>query len=259
MKTPVLIAAYNEADRIGQTLHALDQATTEPFVIVNGVEGAEDTMRVAEEYTSHVYRRPEQGKLPALQYGLRQLFQYDADADKNPILFTDADTQPVIPEIWAPTLGEAVVGKQACAAAGIVFFHEGSRVDSTLRNTRRVLEALATVRGYTLKPAYGANLAINFAGDQDRIEQVLDAPHVWPAEDRYLAYLMAGDERRFSQTKWLGAAVMTSARYLRPLREKIGMHKRERLDENISHYGARQADTVTHYFDEFTQTLHKTQ
>lgn len=258
MKTPVIIPAFDEAEHIGSTLRALDAATTEPFVIVNGEQGARETLEVARTYVSHVYHRTEQGKFPAIQFALRTLAQYDDEAYDKPILFMDADTMPLRPKQWTRTLGSAVLGSTASAAAGLVFFHDGPIIDCALRNAHRFVEAAQSRRGYSLKPAYGANLAINFAGDMERLEEVLDAPHVWPAEDRYLAHLMAGEERRFTQTVRLGAAVLTSARSLVPLREKLGMREDERFDANVTRYGTRQADTVTHYFDEFAFVLRET-
>lgn len=258
MKTPVIIPAFDEADQIGPTLSRLDASTVEPFVVVNGDRGSSETAEVARFYTPNVFILREQGKLPAIQFALRKLYEYDADSYTNPIILTDADTKPLFPKSWGPAMSGAVVGPRACAAAGLVFFHDGPFFDSAARNMFRVYEAAKGYGKYSLKPAYGANLAVNFAGDTRLIDEVLNAPHIWPAEDRYLAHTIAGEQRRFRQVVQIGGVVLTSARFLPPLREKIGLQEEERFKSNVLYYGLRRANSVTHYFDEFKFVLRET-
>lgn len=71
MKTPVIIAAYNEAELIGKCLSHLDRDQVEPIVSVNGSTDA--TAEIARGFGVKVLDRPEQGKLPAIQDALKLL------------------------------------------------------------------------------------------------------------------------------------------------------------------------------------------
>jgi glycosyltransferase involved in cell wall biosynthesis len=255
MKTPIIIAAYNEAERIGATLRGLDAATTEPFVIVNGEEGFDETIEEALRYTPNVLGRPEQGKLPAIQAGLQRLLNHDTDAFSKPIIFTDADSRPLLSAQWAPTLSLAVAGELPRSAAGIAFLNEGDLLDCTLRSARRFMQAKRAAKTYSLDAVYGANMALNFAGDTELIDRVMDLPHIWPAEDRYLAHIVAGEEQRFTQLVSFGSAILTSARYLSPLRRKLFMSESKRAENNHDGYTIRKADGATHYFDQVSGLL----
>lgn len=87
---PVLIPARNEVDHIDNTLYALSRQATsvEPIVIVNG--STDRTADIARLTGASVIESPE-GKMPALQEGLRYLGKRALE----PVLILDADTKPL--------------------------------------------------------------------------------------------------------------------------------------------------------------------
>lgn len=257
MRTPVIIAAYNEAERIGTTLRGLDSNTVEPFVIVNGEQGSRETVDEASRYTPNVMQLDEQGKLPAIQLGLRKLLQYDEDAFSNPILLTDADSRPLMRTAWGPAMASTVAGDAARVAAGMVLLNDGPLIDNGLRSIRRMVQASRDRNAVSLSSVYGSNMAINFAGDTQKIEAVLDAPHIWPSEDRYLVHIIGAERGSFTQLASLGSSVLSSARYTSPLIKKLLLRGKERHTMNVDHYASRRASGTTHYFDWQNGSLHQ--
>jgi len=257
MKTPVIIPAFNEASQIGPTLRALDHNTVEPFVIVNGEKGADETAAAALMLTPNVFILPEQGKLPAIQYALKKLIEYDKDVYVNPILLSDADSWPLVRADWARVMGQAVAGNVARSAAGLTLLADGPVVDCGLRNARRLMRARQDQGTNTLRSAFGANMAINFANDHELLERVLEVPHVWPGEDRYLLHLAGGDgeRERFTQLASIGSTVLTSSRFLKPLVSTFGQSMDTRLSAKRKEYTFRKADSVTHFFDDEASLL----
>ena len=83
MKTPVLIAARNEAVTVGRLLERLPADLVEPIVIANGC--TDDRAAVAQSFGAVVLEREEPGKLPALQDGVRHLAERNRAVDE-PIL-----------------------------------------------------------------------------------------------------------------------------------------------------------------------------
>lgn len=256
MKTPVIIPAFDEAEHIGSTLRALDATTTEPFVIVNGEKGARETAEVASSYTPNVYIRPEQGKLPAIQFALKMLMKSDTHALAEPILFSDADSRPLAPRQWAHTMGQAVAGSVACSAAGLTLFSDGPLLDRSVRNARRIMRAREDSGTSSLRSSFGANMALNFANNHDLIDQTLNLPHIWPGEDRYLLHMIGGDKREhFTQLASRGSTVLQSARFMKPISSVLKEDLATRQADTIRHYISRRARTSTHYFQDETGVL----
>ncbi len=257
MKTPVIIPAFNEADTIGATLRALDATRVEPFVVVNGEQGWLDTAEAASSYTPHVFLQTEQGKMPAVQLALRKVLAYDSEAFGKPIIMTDADSVPLWTSRWSDELSIAVAGtKSARAAAGPIYFRDGPLVDTILRNTRRFFHVREARGSYV--GAIGANMVVNFANDPFVIDEVMNMPHIWPGEDRYLLRTVSGNDlARYSQLTSFGAAVVTSSRFLPPLFERFSMSPRERQLKSNRQYIERRAAAVAHFYDEDDGLLHE--
>lgn len=250
MKTPVIIPAYNEAETIGSTLKRLDENTVEPFVIVNGEEGATETVEAAQQYTSEVYISDAQGKLPSIQFALRTLLERDADMVNKPILFLDADSTPVFPKRWHDTMTQAVSGDMSRVAAGLLGYKDGTILDTTLRTGRRIQESAKAKANGNFNGVYGANMAMKF-GSEEKLEEILELDHIWPGEDRYMARLLSEENPdRFKQVMDMGSIVLASARFLPSfwyrLRNGAGAAKAVAGDD----YQTRRADSVTHYFDD---------
>ena len=94
MKTPVIIPAYNEELNIKTTLDSLPADLVEPYVMVNG--STDKTAQIAELTGAKVFNLIEQGRLPAVQYGLRQLGKLALE----PLFMIDADTRLQFPNRW---------------------------------------------------------------------------------------------------------------------------------------------------------------
>ena len=187
MRTPVIIPAYNEAERIGASLRGLDHAKVEPFVVVNGEQGRTETYAEAARYTSNVFLNPEQGKLPAVQLALR--------------------------------------------------------------NARRLLFVHQHKSDYV--GVIGSNISVNFAGNDDIIDEVLAMPHIWPGEDKYLIQKVSENSlERYTQLTSFGSAVVASARYLPPLTDRFTGSRAERKEKSAQDYKDRRAIGATHYYGE---------
>ncbi len=106
-KTPVLIAARNEADRIKFCLNSLNPYLTAPIVVVNDCH--DNTAEVARSTGATVIETDIPGKLHAIQLGLGRM---GAAAFGN-VLYTDADTRP-LSRHWSTAmirgLGDNTVG-----------------------------------------------------------------------------------------------------------------------------------------------------
>jgi glycosyltransferase involved in cell wall biosynthesis len=90
MNIPIIIAARNESQQIGETLDVLSRQThtVEPIVIVNG--STDRTADIARMAGARVLES-EEGKMPAIQAGLRYL----ANRAFEPLLILDADSKPL--------------------------------------------------------------------------------------------------------------------------------------------------------------------
>lgn len=240
MKTPVLIAACNEEAYIGQALAHLNAGTTEPLVVVNGSEDA--TAAEARHFTDNVFELPDKGKLPAIQYGLKQL----GSRALEPLLMLDADSYPIMPTRWAQGMTKSVAGKAPALTAGPIAFTDGTAIGSMIRSGRRMQQALAARSTGTLKATFGANLALNTA-TPEMLDMILGLEHIWPGEDRYMASLVR-DQGRFTQSVALGNTVLTSGRWLPSLRRRLQIGQAAAGDLVKGNYTNRRAPGVTHYF-----------
>ena len=177
MLTPVLIAARNEATALGRTLEALPEQT-EPIVIPNGC--MDTTATIAEGYGAKVIHGASEGKLPALQAGLRSL----GDRALEPLIVLDADTVPLFPSRWlARMLGAAEVhgGSSPIAVSGSVFYGGINPVLALYRDIGHWKNLLKN-RHQQNQGITGGNLLLQLY-DQGTLEQILGLPNFWPRDD----------------------------------------------------------------------------
>lgn len=240
MKTPVLIAACNEEAYIGQALAHLNAGTTEPFVVVNGSDDA--TAAEARRFTDNVFVLPDKGKLPAIQYGLKQL----GSRALEPLLMLDADSYPMAPIRWERGMTKSVAGEAPALTAGPIAFTDGTVVGSLVRSGRRMQQAVAARRTGALKGTFGANLALNIA-DPEMLDTILGLEHIWPGEDRYMASLVR-ERGKFTQSVAPWNTVLTSGRWLPSLRRRLRIGQAAAGDLVKGNYIDRRAPGVTHYF-----------
>lgn len=248
MKTPVIIAAYNEAEYIGRTLARLDSATTEPFVVVNGDVGADETVLAAEKFTDTVYRRDEQGKLPAIQFALRTLLARDSSLIQRPIILTDADTYPLFPKSWSDIIARSIEGEAPAIASGLTAHHDGPLPDRLIRSFRKMRQERRVAATGEFTAVSGANMAINI-GNDDVYEQLVGLPHIWPSEDRHMAYTIASssDGARFVRHTSLKTAVGQSMRFSPSMWSRIINGQEATVNRIQDDYARRRAAGVTHY------------
>lgn len=241
MKTPVLIAACNEAPYIGQTLDRLDAASVEPMVVANGSEDA--TAEIARSYLpdSHVIELADMGKLPAVQYGLKRL----GERALEPVLLLDADSYPVSTARWERSMRRSVAGEQPAAAAGLTGFH-GDISNGVIRSGRRFQQAIEARKTGNFTGTYGANMVLRLA-NRTMLECVLSMEHTWPGEDRYLASVVR-EQGEFTQVISPASLVLTSSRWLPSLRQRLQVGQKAAGDIVKDDYANRRAPGVTHYF-----------
>lgn len=156
-KTPVLIAARNEASCIKRCLNSLNPSLTEPIVVVN--DSNDDTAEVARSTGATVIETDTPGKLHAIQLGLMRM----GNAAFGNVLYTDADTQPLSRD-WSTAmirgLGNNTVGSGLFISTDRDPF--GSAAISCLRLGGAILK-IAKQEVY----CSGANMITHFRNEAD--------------------------------------------------------------------------------------------
>jgi len=233
MKTPVIIAAHNEAAMIGHALDKLDAKHVEPYVMANGCE--DETADVARSYGALVYETHEAGKLPAIQNILVAL----GDRALDPLLYLDADSYPVFTNRWHRRMLSALIHEVPSAVSGPIvldtFGATGLVYDSKyyLDNLRARHEGSVRFRG--------ANMA-TFLQREPVLKRILELPHIWPGEDCAMEIAIKSEGGSSRQVIHPGAAVVTSARYISPIGDLVMAGREETRKKSLKGYRERAAD-----------------
>lgn len=205
-RVPVLIAARNEGERIGSTLSALPPEA-EAFVIVNGC--TDDTAEVAVRHHAIVIESPVEGKLPAIQAGLRHL----GERALEPVVTLDADSRPAMPRSWLPTLlatRESLdADEPACVVGNSVYMHCNPlrAAMSTLAHWRMVAKTANDPRqGYF----HGRNMMLHLM-TEEALQDVLALPHIWPGEDEAVKDVVLSHGGNVVKALDVRGAVLTAA------------------------------------------------
>lgn len=209
-RIPVLIAARNEAECIGQTLDSLT-CQAEPIVIPNGC--TDKTAEIAEKFGATIIETEVEGKLSAIQAGIRHLGRRALE----PFVTLDADSQPAFPRYWLDSLLEAryhqPVNKPAIATGGLIF-RGGTSAISSLYRTIRSFEIYWSTRDDPHNgPSVGANMLIDPV-TFDALEGIQELPQIWPGEDAIIKDVIiesGGGIRR--STNPLAMVLTDSVRY----------------------------------------------
>ena len=186
MHIPVLIAARNEENFLPRTLDSLP-TNVEPIVVTNGC--TDQTIDVAHSAGVTVLENDIEGKLPAIQTGLRYLGERALD----PLLILDSDTRPLSNQ-WANVMHKSVASHNDLPriAGGLVFFSDHiDPVSSIVYSIKPVFDA----RKVGASHIRGANMALSFRNKR-LLDQVLAMPNYWPGEEAAIvdAFLEAKGE-----------------------------------------------------------------
>jgi len=203
MKTPVLIAAFNEESRIGVVLESLPRELVDPIVAVNGSSDA--TAEIARSFGATVHEFEEKGKLPALQQSLRRM----GDQALHPILLLDADTRPIFPTAWHNRMVRALrpMDETPVVIGAPVRFERNSQDPKSSTASAAIRSLYRQIHGATIHPRtmdtaggayYGPNQGFKLANDE-LLEQVLALPHVWPKEDLMIAETITEHGGQYTQ------------------------------------------------------------
>lgn len=205
-KVPVLIAARNEGEHIGDTLSALP-TEVEAIVIVNGC--TDNTAEIAAQHNATVIVSPVEGKLPAIQTGLRHL----GERALGPIITLDADSRPVMPRRWIESLLTARnslgAAEPACVVGNSVYVHANPlrAAMSTVAHWRMVARTAHDPRqGYF----HGRNMMLDLM-TEGALEDVLALPHIWPGEDEALKDVVLTHGGNVVKALDVRGAVLTTA------------------------------------------------
>jgi glycosyltransferase involved in cell wall biosynthesis len=240
----VLIPAFQEVAYIGRTLRALSRTAVEPLVIVNGED--DGTGNIASGFGAEVIREEEQGKILALQAGVRHLQDQGYPVDR-PILLTDADSRPLFPSKW-PGLMTRDLDEGPAIRSGVVSPFNWNPVATTLRTASRYREQRQARTANSIASMWGPNLAINFGKDDVR-DQFLELPHIWPGADAVMAKLISDNSGSVQHSLDLAAIVLVSTRYWMPLTRRL-LQGRNRSHEQVTEaYTQRSAPGVVARFD----------
>ena len=179
MRIPILIAARNEASWIGRTLDSLPRDGVEPIVIPNGC--TDNTAEIAESFGATVLNCPAEGKMQALQAGIRYLGKEAIE----PFITLDADARVLFPSRWAGRLlrERARVDNDSSAVAIGPTLYRGKGFGSVVRTARHFYvqhrDHYQNSRGYYC----GRNMLIHPVR-ADVVEGLLALGPLWPGEDR---------------------------------------------------------------------------
>ncbi len=235
MKFPVVIAAHNEQEVIGRTLSRLDATLFEPVVVANGC--TDETANIAKEYGAYVIERQEQGKLPAIQEGLRYLGARALD----PVFFTDADSYPLSNKRWQRImLGEVNETTPQIISGPIVHIDGANFASDAVRTVKRQLD-IRRAKHQGLTHCFGANV-LSHLKDETVLEAVLDLPHIWPGEDRAIEELVVRSGGEKVQVTDPRASILTSSRYLPPVGHVLRVGKAQARREILDFYDERAAE-----------------
>lgn len=206
MKTPVLIAARNEAEHIGNTVRSLPDEV-EAIVIPNGCYGYDRTAAIADEHGATVLEGSPEGKLPALQFGL----DYLGERALGPLLLLDADSRPIAPRNWITRMLQARQESDAekpAIVGGPMFFNSLDPLTSAWRNLGHWRRDFIS-RHDPKAGVCGRNVLLNLK-DESTLEYILALPHFWPREDAALRDAITNQDGQVITLLNPLAAVLTS-------------------------------------------------
>lgn len=233
MKTPVIIAAHNEADMVGRTLKNLNATSVEPHVMANGCN--DETANIARSYGAITYETSEAGKLPAIQTVLRALGERALD----PLLYLDADSYPVFSESWRKHMVSSLVSHESSAVSGPILL-DTAGITGLVYDAKYYADNLDARRdGYVR--FRGANMATYFRREA-MLKRVLDLPHIWPGEDCAMELAIKEEGGSSHQIIHPGTLVLTSARYITPLAEIVTQGRVETRKRSLKRYADRAAE-----------------
>lgn len=195
MEIPVLIPVYNEQDTIARLLRALPK-DVDPMVIANGT--TDQTLEIAEFFGAKTFDIEEQGKMLAIQHGLRHLGQRALD----PILLIDADTVPLRPDKWRDGMVSLLEphSEHPVVVSGPIWFTENDGTVSMSTRARSLLRLGDTFRSRRTAAKtglngaqYGPNQGIHIQNDKT-LERVLALKNYWPMQDVALTEAIVAHE-----------------------------------------------------------------
>jgi hypothetical protein len=234
MKTPVLIAARNEAAHIAKTLEALP-VTVEPIVIPNGC--VDNTAEIAARAGATIVKGSPEGKMPALQHGLHHL----GDRALEPLIILDADSYPLFPKRWPlPLLAgrERLDTQEPAVVVGPYVFNDIDFVSSAWRNLGHWRQYIKKARHDQNHGAAGCNSLIDLKR-ASVLRAIMDLPNIWPREDVAIKDTILEQGGNFGKSVHPLAIVATRGDRF------PGWLKRIRLGRAVSQQGIRQS-----YLDE---------
>lgn len=233
MKTPVIIAAHNEAAMIGRALDRLHARDVEPHVMANGCE--DETADIARSYGAVVYETKEAGKLPAIQTVLTAL----GDRALSPALYMDADSYPAFSGGWHRRMLRGLDNEEPSAVSGPIVLdtfgptglaYDGKYYPDNLRARR---DDTTRFRG--------ANMATHIQREPV-LKRILELPHIWPGEDCAMELALKSEGGSSRQIIHPGAAIMTSARYISPITDIFTEGRSEVRKKSLRNYRERAAE-----------------
>jgi len=201
-KVPIIIPAYQEGQTLSKTLESLESIRdiAEPVIIENGPR--DNTEEIAKEFNVPYLYNERSGKLPSIQYAIKELGITALDT----FFLLDADTQPKDARKWFTAMKDAVEKHDQPHAASMrkEFSARPEKVAINPERERRfakqithlghigamtanLLSRFSKKKGINNQMGYGAAQAINLHGDEETLQQIIDLPHIWYGEE--LAYL----------------------------------------------------------------------
>ena len=223
-KVPIIIPAYQEGATIDKTLESLEaiRDVAEPVIIENGPK--DNTEEIAKQFGATYLYTESAGKLPAMQHAIKELGVSALDT----FILLDADTQPKDTRKWFTAMTKAVESHDKPWAASMrkEFSPRPEKIAVDPERERRFAKQITHLghlgsvaanlfaritkqKGINNQMGFGAAQAINFHGDEEGLQQMIDLPHIWYGEE--LAYLgPIAEKGGYTYLKSKETAVQTS-------------------------------------------------
>lgn len=228
---PILIPARNEIDFIRNTLNRLSKEV-EPIVLANAcIDG---TAKAARDFGATVIECVEEGKMPALQEGMRYL----GNRSIEPFITLDADSGPVIGRLWHKEMMEGLnkIPNRPAVVIGPVLFRGGpgfvtNTWDNISRNFIQFKNKNKNYSGYFS----GRNMLI-YPKTPTVVDKLLALKNFWPGEDYAIKDVIVDNGGHTIKLSSIFAAVFSDASRNTKLWQRMKLHNNEIRERKRASY-----------------------
>lgn len=243
MLTPVLIPARNEEEHIAQALSSLPK-DIEPIVLANGC--TDNTVAIAHGFGATVLERPDEGKMPALQDGIKYL----GDRALEPFITLDADSFPLFPSRWSQSMlaGLKHTEERPAVIVGPVVFSGGPGFAANAFTTVQRYRAQVRTRTENYQGFFAGRNMLIHPVNQKVVGALLELENFWPGEDYAIRDTVVENNGTTYKTTSPSAAVVSDAARNPTLRQILFGDKQETRSRTKQSYISDRPQGAIRYF-----------